>query len=352
MLASLRRAGLLLALALVAVTALTACGGGSTATSASGASVKVQLSWYSNAQNGGWTAAVEEGYFKEAGLGDVTLTPGGPNVSPVQIVAAGRADMAITTAENYLKARAEGIPVKAVSTDFATAPTGIMFKADTGWNTWQDLAGKTWSVSPTSIGWQWVKHSLGIDFTTQNYNGSIAAFLTDPNGITQSFPTNEVYTAQKKGAKVKFLGYTDAGYNPYGDVVIAREDYLAKSGDTVRKVLAGAMKGWVNYMTNVDVATRTNKAIITSNPQLTEDNTWFAWDKQRKYVIGDTGGKRMGKMDDARWSTFVDQLTQLGVVKGSLPAADLYTNDYLPQVNAPTLDQLRAAPGGSYVGQG
>jgi NitT/TauT family transport system substrate-binding protein len=216
-------AAVALAVAILAI--VTACGVGSsgTAQDTAGAGpendVRVQLAWFSNAQNGGWTAAATEGYYQEAGLRAVTLQPGGPNVSPVQIVAAGRADVGITSAEDYIQARTQGIPITAVASDFSTSPIGIMFKADTGWQTWRDLAGQTWTVAPRNTGWQWVKKSTGIDFQTANYNGSIAAFLADPNGITQSFPTNELYTARKQGANVGFLSYSSSGYNPYGGVV-------------------------------------------------------------------------------------------------------------------------------------
>jgi NitT/TauT family transport system substrate-binding protein len=328
---------------------VTACSVGSSDTTQD---VRVQLAWFTNAQNGGWTAAATEGYYQEAGLGAVTLQPGGPNVSPVQIVASGSADVGITSAESYIQARTQGIPITAVGSDFSTEPIGIMFKADTGWQTWADLAGKTWTVAPMNIGWQWVKKSTGIDFQTANYNGSIAAFLADPNGITQSYPTNELYTARKQGANVGFMSYSSSGYNPYGGVVFVRDDYLADHGDTLRAFLAAGFKGWVRYMSDVGVAARTNAAIVADNEQVTEDATWYAWDKQREYVIGDQAGRPIGHMDADRWGTFVDQLNQLGMIDQVINPAGLYTNDYLSaDVVAPDPATLPAPPPGSYVGQ-
>jgi NitT/TauT family transport system substrate-binding protein len=105
-------------------------------------------------------------------------------------------------------------------------------------------------------------------------------------------------------------------------------------------------------MSDVGVAARTNKEILTDNNQVTEDATWYAWDKQREYVIGDQAGSPIGRMTDARWGPLVDQLNQLGVIDQRLAPADLYTNDYLPtDVVAPDPAALPAAPAGSYVGQ-
>jgi hypothetical protein len=92
--------------------------------------------------------------------------------------------------------------------------------------------------------------------------------------------------------------------------------------------------------------------VAGSNDQVTGDATWYAWDKQRKYVIGDHAGRPIGRMDAVRWRTFVDQLNQLGVIDQRFDPADLYTNDYLPaDVVAPDPATLPTPPPGSYVGQ-
>src|SRR4051812_38293653 len=47
--------------------------------------VTVQLKWVPQAQFAGYYVAQAKGYYKDAGL-DVTIKPGGPDVSPVQVV--------------------------------------------------------------------------------------------------------------------------------------------------------------------------------------------------------------------------------------------------------------------------
>ena len=79
---------------------------------------------------------------------------------------------------------------------------------------------------------------------------------------------------------------------------------------------------------------------------MTSEAIWYAWDKQRDYVVSGDGQGQLGAMSTARWTEAVDQLVKLDVLKKSIPAADLFDASYLPKVGAPTT--MPAAPSGSY----
>jgi ABC-type nitrate/sulfonate/bicarbonate transport systems, periplasmic components len=342
-------------MALAAALLLSACGGGSQASSSPGStggdSITVQLSWFSNAQNGGWNAAVTEGYLEEAGFTDVTILPGGPNVSGIQLLASERADIAVTTTEAYLQAKAQGIPVIAVYNEFDTPPTGVLVKKETGWTTWADLAGKSWTVAPASLGWQWVQRSQGIQFTTQNFNGTYAAFFASPDGVIQGYPTNTVYEARKQGIELNYFSYASAGFNPYGQIIVVREQWAKDNADKLKRVLSALSEGWIAYLTDVEAATRANDAMLAQNDQLAPDTNWFTWAGQRPFVIGSRGGQQMGAMADERWNTVVDQMKQMGALPADWnPTGPLYDNSYLSDHVMPKLEDLPEAPPGSFQG--
>lgn len=328
---------------------VTACSGGDSGGDED--SLTVQLSWFTNAQNGGWTAAVTEGYLAEAGFDKVELLAGGPNVSGIPLLASGRADIAVTTTESYLQARAQGVPVTAVYNEFDIAPTGILFKKENGWKDWEDLAGKSWTVAPISLGWQWVQQDLGIDFTTQNFNGSNAAFLAVPDGVTQGYPTNTVYEARQQGFDLDYLGYSTAGFNPYGQILVVSDTYAAEHGDELTRALGALSKGWQAYIGDTEAATTANAQMIKENDQLAEDVNWFTWDGQRKFVIGDAAGTTMGEMGDERWQTVIDQMISMGALPADFEADNLFDNQFVsPQYKWPSLEELPAAPAGVYEG--
>ena len=62
-------------------------------------SVTLQLKWVTQAQFAGYYAAQEEGYFEDEGL-DVTISPGGPDIVPEQVVLGGQAEFGINWLDN------------------------------------------------------------------------------------------------------------------------------------------------------------------------------------------------------------------------------------------------------------
>src|ERR1041385_1898833 len=84
--------------------------------------IKFQLKWVTQAQFAGYYAALDQGYYKDAGL-DVTLLIGGPNINEVQVVASGGADMGTTWLPSMLQAREHGADLQSISQIFARSGT-------------------------------------------------------------------------------------------------------------------------------------------------------------------------------------------------------------------------------------
>lgn len=343
------RRSALLAAAAVAVataTALAGCSGASSASSTSGTtSVKMVLGWYADPESGGFYAAQTEGLYKKNGI-ELSIQQGGPTVSGTQIVAGGRADFGVADAPAVAEAQEQGIPIVAIAAMYQTNPVGVMVHADSGMNSFADMKDHTWVVQTGNTGVDYLKKEKGLTFSTQAYQGSIANFIKDGSLVQQGWPTNEAYQAEKAGVKVKFFSYASAGYNPYNDVVFTTKKFLKEHPDVVRSYLAASMQGWADYMGDVDVATKTNDALKKANPQMSSAAIWYAWDKQREYVVSGDGKSQLGAMTTDRWTEAVDQLVKLDVLKKSIPAADLFDASYLPKVAAPAT--MPAAPSGSY----
>jgi NitT/TauT family transport system substrate-binding protein len=128
--------------ALVAFVAIIAgaCGAG-TATQAPLTPLKFQLKWVTQAQFAGYYAALDQGYYKDAGL-DVTLLIGGPNVNEVQSVASGNADMGTTWLPSMLQAREHGADLVSISQIFSRSGTRMVSFKTANIAAPKDLCGK------------------------------------------------------------------------------------------------------------------------------------------------------------------------------------------------------------------
>jgi NitT/TauT family transport system substrate-binding protein len=334
------------AFALTAMTALSACSTGASASSTGGTTdMKVVLGWYADPESGGFYAAQSEGLYKKNDL-NVSIQQGGPNVSGTTIVASGKADIGIADAASIALAQQQGIPIVAIGALYQTNPVGMIVHADSGMNSFADMQNHVWIVQTGNTAVDFLQKEKGLKFTTEAYNGSLSNFIANKDVAQQGWPTNEVYQVNQQGVKTKFFSYASAGYNPYNDVMFASKSYIAKHPEAVKKFLSASMTGWSEYMGDVKVATTANAALKRVNSQQTMQSIWYAWQTQRSYITSGDGKTQLGAMSEARWTTLVDQLTTLKVLTKKIDPTGLYDSSLLPKVAAPS--NLPDAPAGSF----
>ena len=102
-----RIVGLAVLVAVVATAALMFASLGSAKPAATMDKVTLQLKWVPQAQFAGYYAAASKGYYKQFGL-DVTLKPGGPDITPEQVVASGQAQFGLDWLPSLLATRDKG----------------------------------------------------------------------------------------------------------------------------------------------------------------------------------------------------------------------------------------------------
>ncbi len=105
----------------------------------------VQLKWLPQAQFAGYYVAQAKGFYKEADL-DVTIKPGGPDISPPQVLAANGADLTVDWMPSALAAREAGAPLVNVSQIFNRSGMMLTCKKSSGVATAKDFKGKTLGV--------------------------------------------------------------------------------------------------------------------------------------------------------------------------------------------------------------
>src|SRR5436190_8205037 len=114
------------ALAIGAILALAACSSSPSAGASGGTGtltkVKFQLQWVAQSQFAGYYAALDQGYYKDAGL-DVSLLLGGPNINNVQVVATGGADIGTAWLPNMLQSREGGTDLVSIAQIFQRSGT-------------------------------------------------------------------------------------------------------------------------------------------------------------------------------------------------------------------------------------
>lgn len=107
--------------------------------------VTIQLKWVPQAQFAGYYVAQAKGYYKEAGL-DVTIKAGGPDISPVQVIAGKSADVIVNWMPDALAAREAGVPLVNIAQVFDKSGLMLTCKKSAGIASPKDFKGKTLGV--------------------------------------------------------------------------------------------------------------------------------------------------------------------------------------------------------------
>ena len=269
--------------------------------------------WLAQAEHGGFYQAQAEGTYRKYGL-DVEIRMGGPQVNGLQLLAAGRLDVAMADALQVLSAVEQKVPVVAIAATFQKNPTVLI--AHPGVARIEDLKGKPIAIGAASntTFWPWLRQKYGFtDDQKRPYGFSVQPFLADPTLSQQGFATSEPFSIEKGGVKPNVFLLADYGYPPYSEALVVRQDTLARRSDALERFVRASAEGWKSYLANPAPG---NALIKKDNPQMGDELLAFGHRKMKEHGIVDSGdAARNGllTMTEARWRATVDflKLTRL-----------------------------------------
>ena len=234
--------------------------------------VSLRLLWFPHSQFAGYIIAQEKGFYKEAGL-DVTIQPGGPNLSPPKSVASGSDDIGIAMPNQIIAARSNGVPLVSIAQMFQDSPNRYILKKENAIKQLSDLKGKPVGLWLGGEEFEFIAmlKSQGmtekdVKIIPQNY--SVVPFLEDNYICSQVTTYGEMnFLAAQGWTADKFQILCPKDYNSaiLGDLLFCREDYLQKNKETVQKFLEASFKGWQYCIANPEEAV---KIILAYNKEL------------------------------------------------------------------------------------
>ena len=166
----------------------------------------LQLKWLADAQSAGYFVAQAKGYYHKAGL-EVTILPGGPDITPSEVLASGKADVAVDWMPSALAVRDKGAPLVNVAQVFEHSGLQLTCRRDSGIRRPADFKGKRLGV------WH-----AGNEFPFLAWMAKLGYRTDGPNPDV---------TVLKQGAGVELLTQKQADcistmtYNEYGQLLDA-----------------------------------------------------------------------------------------------------------------------------------
>jgi putative hydroxymethylpyrimidine transport system substrate-binding protein len=298
------------------------------------------LDFYVNPDHAGIYEALDNGYFREAGLDVQPQTPSDPS-APIREVAAGRVDLAISYEPEVLLAHDQGLPVKAVAALVPTPLTSLIWLKDSGIQSVKDLSGKT--VATAGIPYQdaYLKTILdraGLstnDVTTVDVQqGLLPAILSGrAQAMLGGFLNVEGVDLQLRGKDPTVIPVDKLGIPTYDELVlVANSDTLDSRSEDIRLFLDALERGTKAAVADPVGAT---KDILAAGKGLDPKITAAEVRKTLPLLLPKDSSHPYGYMDPAEWGKFAHFFADNGEIKALPRVDDVLTNDLLPGSQQP-----------------
>ncbi|MDR2795287.1 MAG: ABC transporter substrate-binding protein [Spirochaetaceae bacterium] len=295
--------------------------------------IRVVLDWTPNTNHTGLYAALENGYFAEAGLAVTIEQP--PEDGALLLLAAGGAEFAVDFQESFgpAIARAEPLPLTAVAALIAHNTSGIMSLAGAGIGRPRDLEGKrfaSWETPLVNAVIRNIVEGDGGDFSRVNMvpNAAADAFSaleTDVDAIWIYYAWDGI-AAETRGIPVNYLDF--ATINPvfdfYTPILLVNNDYAAEKPGEAAQFVAALSRGYRFAIENPAVAA---EILLKHAPEL--DRSLVIRSQQYLATRYQADSPRWGEIDRERWDRFYGWMFDEGILEKDIRGQG-FTDKFLP----------------------
>jgi NitT/TauT family transport system substrate-binding protein len=315
--------------------------------------VRLQLQWAPQAQFAGYFAAIEQGYYEDAGI-DLTVVPGGPDVIPQQAgSAADGPEFTISWVPKVLEARI-GNPASDlvnIAQIFQRSGTLSVSWKDSNITSPADFAGKKVGVwdfgnefevtaaakkAGLEAGTDYEKVIQPFDMTlllSRQIDVAEAMIYNEYAQVLES--TNEETGELYQPSDLNVINYNDEGTAMLQDALFARAAWLAEGdNETVAKnFLKASFQGWIYCRENpADCIQYT----VDQGSTLGAGHQAWMMNEINPLVWPSPNG--IGIMDPAQWQQTVDVSLEAGIITEA-PPAEAYRTDLAEAALAELADQ-------------
>ena len=329
-----------------AMTVLTACGGSNEQTGSGAGNggsenkdlekVTFVLDWTPNTNHTGLYAALEKGYYEEAGLDVEIVQP--PEDGAVVLVASGKAQFGISFQDSMAAALAgdEALPITAVASVIQHNTSGIISRAGEGMDRPKGLEGHsyaTWNGAIELATLEEVVRADGGDFSKVDL---IPSTVTDEVSALKTNSVDSIWIfyawagvkTELEGMETDYFEFADIDpvFDYYTPVIISGDKYLEEHPETAKAFLEATSKGYAFAMENPEEAA---EILCAAAPELDQELVLAS----QKYLADQyqADAPYWGYMDAERWNGFYQWVNEKTILEDKVPLNTRFTNENLPQ---------------------
>lgn len=291
--------------------------------------VSVLLDWYPNAVHSFLYAAKDQGYFKEAGLEVELITPAGTE-DGITLVAANKADLAISYPKQIILARGQEIPVKSVGAIVRSSLNQLMVRKDVGVKTLKDLEGKKVGYPSFDIDKETVKAMVKeaggdpskVEFVDVGYDLMTSIETKRVDAIIGGYINHEKIILEKQGIGLDTFNPVDFGVpNNYELAFIASDEGVKNNNDKIQAFLEAVKKGYEYTKNNPDKALDLVLKVQSESFPLDDEIEKKSLEILMPLMENESG--KFLSQDEENWNKNVKWLQDKNLLKGKVDSKDI-----------------------------
>ena len=323
--------------------------------------VTLQLQWFIQAQFGGYYAAIDQGFYEDHCL-DVTITEGGVDIVPQQVLADGQADFAIAWVPKALQTREQGADIVNIAQIFQRSGTLQVSFKDAGITAPADFAGKNignWGFGNeyeifAALAAEGLDPAGDVTLVQQQFDmlGLLSGDIDAAEAMTYNEyaqvleavnpDTGELYTADD----FNVVSYEEVGVGMLQDAIWADGARLA-SDDAYRDIavrfVAASIQGWAYCRDNPESC---RDIVVAAGSQLGNSHQLWQMNEINKLIWPAENG--VGVIDQAAWDRTVEIAQSTPNLEGATvltapPTEGAFTNDIVEEAIALLGDSVDTA---------
>ncbi|PKQ12154.1 MAG: ABC transporter ATP-binding protein [Alphaproteobacteria bacterium HGW-Alphaproteobacteria-1] len=283
--------------------------------------ITVILDWFVNPDHGPVILAEELGYFKEAGLEVEVIAPADPS-DPPKMVAAGRADLAISYQPQLHLQIEEGLPLVRVGTLVATPLNCLLVLEDGPIKSTADLRGRKIGFSVAGVEEALLTTILGqhgialseVDLVNVNWSLSPALMSRQVDAVIGAYRNFELNQMEIEGVPGRCFFVEDEGIPAYDELIYVANPATMDT-DMIRRFLHATERA-TQYIMNHP--RKSWEIFAATSTELQDRLNEMAWtDTYPRFAT------RPAALDHGRYARFERFLLDTGLIEIETPVAGL-----------------------------
>ncbi|MGJ4946100.1 ABC transporter substrate-binding protein [Bradyrhizobium sp. HKCCYLS1011] len=287
--------------------------------------VSLQLKWKHQFQFSGYYAALEKGFYREAGL-DVDVREGGPDVDAMKTVEEGKADFGVCTTSALLE-KPDAPPLVILGVIFQHSPAVILVPHRAGIHAVSELKGHPLMDAPGSDDVAAMLKHEGLDYaalTRVTHSGDPRDLLSGEADAMVAYSTNEPYALEKLGTPYLMFAPRAYGLDFYGDNLCTSKRQLVEHPARIRAFRAASLKGWEYALAHKEEIVD----LIRRKYSMRKSRDALLFEAARTEPLIQPHLTPIGHQSSAHWTAIAGAYVDLGMLtEAKLPEGFLYNAD-------------------------